>query len=150
MILAPSPSLLLVTSEDSLGVVVAERLRHCLCAGTRILRLTYSDCAMQLTSSLIEQTGFFVVDLLRQYPGGLRAEGVVLAERLARRGKSSLVISPLFVAHQLSCPSYWDVSSTDTLVTRIVERMSVTKPQHEELKDIGAFFMQLLRIPPQH
>lgn len=115
-----------------------------------IFSLIYSNCIRQLTSDLIAQTDLFVLELFRQYPGGLRAEGVALAEKLARRGKRSLIVSPLFLAQHLRCDCYWDVASKDSLAARVARVGTSARPLSTEIKILLDFFAPHLAIPPQH
>lgn len=142
--------MLVVTNAESLGQVLLRLMEQELDANVRILRLTYSDCINQLTRDLIVQTDFFILELFRQYPGGLRAEGLALAERFARHGKGSLIISPLFLAQQVGCHLYWDASSSEPLMDRILNQMMNSRPDHIELDRLTNIFAQFLELPPQH
>jgi hypothetical protein len=145
-----SPCLLVLTNANPLGNVIFDLAKNGLGADARIFRMTYSDCVTQLSRELIEETDLFVVELFREYPGGLRAEGVFLAERMVRRGKRALIISAVFLAQQLGCHSYWDVSSTDTLIARIIDRLMATRPQLVEFERLSNVFAAWLEIPSQH
>jgi len=143
-------SLLIITNAVPLREVIMRLARQSLPYTARILGLTYADCIRHLTPELVSHTGYFVLELFRQYPGGLRAEGVVLAQRVARQGKILLVISPLSLAARLSCRMYWDASSPDTLSDRLAQLVMLAKPDQSELERISRTFKRFLDLPPQH
>lgn len=143
-------SLLVITNAEPLAEVIVRLAQRGLESPVRIFSLTYSDCISQLTRDLIEQTDFFVLELLRQYPGGLRAEGLTLAQRLARRGKRVLIVSPLHLAQKLACRTYWDTAASDKLVDRIQNQLTGPRSGLSELNRLTNYFAPLLVLPPQH
>lgn len=112
------------------------------------LAITYQECEIQL-GHLVGETDLFILELFRHYPGGMRAEGVTLAQRLALRGKASLIVSPLYVPalHQLG---YWDVACADTLEEHIQKFVANPGFAMEKLDELVNYFGGLLDIPPQH
>jgi hypothetical protein len=119
-------------------------------SGVQCLSLTYSRCTSQLTDDLIAGVDLFVLDLLRHYPGGIRAEGVALAHQLWKRGKSSLIISPLHCARANLFPLYWDAASSDSLENRIALCLQSDVDPKSPLMTLQSVFKSLLDLPPQH
>lgn len=143
-------TILIVTNREPLGAVISRIVQRRMGEGVGVLRLTYADCASMLTPHLLTDTGLFILELLREYPGGLRAEGVTLARRLIKRGKQVLVVSPLYMAEQLNCHMYWDASSTDDLGIRIKQIIEIGRTSVTETEKLLKAFASLLDLPPQH
>ena len=150
MISDKATSLLVITNAEPLAEVIVRLAQRGIGNPVRVFSLTYSGCISQLTQDLTEQTDFFVLELLRQYPGGLRAEGLTLAQRLARRGKRALIVSPLYLAKKLDCRTYWDTAASDTLVDRIQDQLTGPWSGLSELNRLTNYFAPLLVLPPQH
>lgn len=121
--------------------------RKCV-APDHALAITYRECEVQL-GHLVEETDLFILELFRHYPGGTRAEGVTLAQRLALRGKASLIVSPLYVP-ALQQSGYWDVACGDTLEERIQKFVANPRLALEKLDELAKYFGAFLEIPPQH
>lgn len=143
-------SVLVITNGEMLGMAVTRLIQRRLSDESRVFRLTYSDCVTQLTRELLHDTDWFILELLRQYPGGLRAEGLTLARRLIKSGKPALVISPLYLAQQLNCRMYWDASSADALSERVNRQVFESSPDPGELDRLISRFAPLMALPPQH
>lgn len=143
-------SLVIITDAERLG----EALERAVCRGmgssVDIIRITYAQCQNYLPR-LSKEADYFVLDLLMNYAGGMRAEGVVLGERLIRQGKNVLIISCLSLGKQLSLPCYWDVTSENSLDSHLKQfvnqKMIDIDKDIEKLKNT---FQNLLHLPPQH
>lgn len=110
--------------------------------------MTYGKLSAELSARLRDRD-VFILGLLRQYPGGLRAEGIALSELLLSRGKKVLVISPLHIEQLADNPMYWDTASKAPLVSRISHMMD--RPLRRDLlAELKHVFSRMLAIPPQH
>jgi hypothetical protein len=114
-----------------------------------VFSITYTESLALLTPQRVEETDLFILELFRDYPGGHRAEGVVLAERWRYR-KPFLIVAPLHVAHQVQCLGYWDTAAEDSLVGRIRRILSFPERCNEGFERIQERFAQMLALPPQH
>jgi len=77
----------------------------------QIQQTTYDRFSSLLSPRLLQATNLIIVDLWRTYPTGLRAEGVAVAETLARFQLKALIVSPLALGVSPPVSSYWDLSS---------------------------------------
>jgi hypothetical protein len=139
--------LLVVTDREALGDTIV-RIAEQLLGRELVLATTYTRCEIQLTE-LVEDNDLFVLELLRQYPGGVRAEGVALAQRLFRRGKAVLIVSPLFLP-DLQTSGYWDVAAKDSLGERLERFVRNPGLAMEKFNSVMSCFRRLLELPPQH
>lgn len=114
-----------------------------------VYSITYAESLALLTPTRVEETELFILELFRDYPGGCRAEGVVLAERWRYR-KTFLIVAPLHVAHQIKCPGYWDTAAEDPLVERIRHILSFPQQCNAGFEKVQERFAQMLALPPQH
>ena len=102
-----------------------------------------------ILSTRLTDTDILILGLFRQYPGGLRAEGVALAALLTPRGKKVLVVSPLHIPRLANNPAYWDTASATTLSWRL-SHLADCSSQRAALVEMQRIFDPTLRIPPQH
>ena len=93
-----------------------------------IRQTTYARFASILSPRLLQDTDLTVLDLWRRYPSGLRAEGLAVAETLARLGGKALVVSPLALPVRPEDSSYWDLASGVCLPERIRQLLLDTLP----------------------
>ena len=142
-------SYLILTNTEPLGLSLIRAVRTAAGNDVPAFAMTYAESIVLLNPQRIEETDFFILDLFRDYPGGRRAEGIVLAERWLHR-KPFLVISPLYLAEKISCPGYWDISSSDSLIDRIIHIASSPHLCIEGFEVLKNRFTQLLTLPPQH
>lgn len=77
----------------------------------QIQQTTYDRFSSLLSPRLLQATNLIIVDLWRTYPTGLRAEGVAVAEALARFQLNALIVSPLALSLNPPVSSYWDLAS---------------------------------------
>jgi hypothetical protein len=108
----------------------------------------YSQFSSLGTMRRIMETDLFVLELFRRNPGGLRAEGVAMAQKLWRWRKPSLIISPLFLADRLKSPSYWDLASHRSMAESA--EWLLEAPALEGIDRLTPCFARFLEIPPQH
>jgi len=132
--------LILVISDNEalMDSVIRVAKAHTL-TGVQCCSMTYSRCTIHLEAQ-ISGVDLFILDLLRHYPGGMRAEGVTLAQMLWSRGKPALIISPLHCACSNLFPSYWDTASKDTLGSRIEMRLGSDINQQSRIRYQSAEF----------
>ncbi len=81
----------------------------------QIQQTTYDRFSYLLSPRFLQATNLIIVDLWRTYPTGLRAEGVAVAETLARFQLKALIVSPLALGVNPQVNSYWDLSSRISL-----------------------------------
>ncbi len=143
------PSCLIITNNELLGLSLTRVARAAVGQDAPVFSITYAESLALLTPQRIRETDFFILELFRDYPGGRRAEGVVLAKRWMYR-KSFLIVSPLHVSQQIQCPGYWDTEAKDSLVDRIHQIMSTPRYCNEGFDRMKERFMRMLELPPQH
>lgn len=140
-------SILIITDYQALADSLALVAQSCV-PGNAVTTMTYARIPSELAAR-IPITDAFILGLFRQYPGGLRAEGVALAGILIPRGKRVLVISPLHIPALVDNPAYWDTASKKPLRERI--RDIVEAPaQKTVLAPLQKCLNPLLDIPKQH
>jgi len=89
-------STLVITNGEALGMALTRAAQAVLGKHSPVFSITYAETIALLTPQHIKETDFFILELLRTYPGGQRAEGIVLAERLIYR-KPFLIVSKFSV-----------------------------------------------------
>jgi hypothetical protein len=142
-------SLLILTNTPALGLALRHSARHALGDDISLASMTYQESIALLTPRRIQETDMFILDLFRDYPGGLRAEGVVLAQRWLPR-TPCLIVSPLYLAHELQCPAYWDVAAEDSLIARIRQIRDAPFLCRRNFERLTQRFERYLALPPQH
>jgi hypothetical protein len=115
-------------------------------ASWSIRQTTYDRFPALLSPRLLHDNDLAVLELWRRYPGGLRAEGLAVAETLARLQLRALVVSPLAVALNPPVAGYWDLATEVSLPDRIEALLrSDQLPAQvlpEEIKQTLAAFLQ--------
>jgi len=144
-----SCSVLIITNHTSLGLALTRSAQSVVEKHSPVFSITYTETMALLTPSRIKETDFFIMELLRTYPGGQRAEGVVLAERLIYR-KPFLIVSPLHLAQKIQCPGYWDTEAKDSPVDRIRGLLNFPHQCTEGFERMKANFSRMMELPPQH
>jgi len=149
-VINPSPlSCLILTDGEALGFSLTRVLHVATSPEARIFSLTYAESPALLTPQRIDEADLLVLDLFREYQGGIRAEGVVLAERWMRR-KPFLIVSALYLSEQLRCPGYWDVAARDSLIDRVQAILRFPRECGNGFERVKARFHRFLALPPQH
>ena len=90
--------LLIVGDTALFGQTISQLLSTRTPASWSIRQTTYDRFASLLSPRLLRNTDLAILDLWRRYPSGLRAEGIAVAETLARLRLKALVVSPLALA----------------------------------------------------
>nr|VFJ43653.1 MAG: hypothetical protein BECKDK2373B_GA0170837_100616 [Candidatus Kentron sp. DK] len=144
-----SLSCLILTDSEALGLSLTRVLRVAMGRDAPVFSLTYAESPALLTPQRIDESDVLVLDLFREYPGGIRAEGVVLAERWMYR-KPFLIVSPLSISQQLRCPGYWDIEAEDSLVHRVQHTLRFPRECTEGFEHVKKRFGRFLALPPQH
>lgn len=144
-----SDSILILTNTKALGSALMLAAKAAVKDKRAIFAMTYQESIALLTPQRIRETGFFILDLFRDYPGGSRAEGVVLARRWMPR-TPCLIVSPLYLSRQIDCPGYWDVEANDTLPERISHILINPYLPAQGLEKVEKCFSNYLKLPPQH
>lgn len=144
------PVILAITEEAACGEALG-RIVQGLQGGRFVYRrMTYAQCSAMLSTELIEDVDLFLLDLFRSFPGGMRAEGVAMADRMSRQGKLSLVLSPLMLSKEIESPVYWDLAHRSELGVHISDLLDHPYSPSEVVRPLRTFFGPLLEIPPQH
>jgi len=116
-----------------------------------IQQTTYDRFGSLLSPRLFQATSLIILDLWRTYPTGLRAEGLAVAETLARLQLKALIVSPLALGVSPPVSSYWDLSSGIALLDCI--RNLLREDQAPELvlpERIKQPLQAFLRAPEGH
>lgn len=142
-------SCLIITNHEPLGLSLTRVARAAVGQDAPVFSITYAESLALLTPQRIKETDLFILELFRDYPGGRRAEGVVLAERWRYR-KPFLIVSPLYLAQQIQYPGYWDTAAKDSLTDRIHHLYNSPQQCNEGFDRMKARFMRMLELPPQH
>jgi hypothetical protein len=115
-------------------------------ASWSLRQTTYDRFSSLLSPRLLQDNDLAVLELWRRYPGGLRAEGLAVAETLARLQLRALVVSPLAFALNPPVAGYWDLATEVSLPDRIEALLRSDRlPSQalpEEIKQPLAAFLQ--------
>jgi len=86
----------------------------------------------------------FVLDLWRTYPTGLRAEGLAVAEELAKQRCRCLIVSPLSLKLERGPRGYWDMAPGNSLpqACRQVLAGRVGGEDFSEIKQLLAGYLE--------
>lgn len=146
---AAERSVVVITDGAELGCAIGKVLTACCSERVAVFSFTYKECGALLTPLRVEETSLFVLEIFRSYDGGLRAEGVVLANRW-RGQKPSLVISPLHLGRLLQYDGYWDTASDESLAARVDRLLRFPKKYLEGGSCLAEYFQAMFVIPQQH
>ena len=148
------PVVLIVTDQPSLGVSIERLLRSVppVEGGVDCRRCIYDQQAVFLSPKLIDPVSLVVLELIRTYVSGRRAEGVTSSREYSRRyGKVCLVVSGFALGKGIRSQHYWDVASKDLLEQRIRTLLRAGEQMDErDIVRMEAAFQDLLRVPRQH
>lgn len=116
-----------------------------------IRHTTYEGFRGMLSPRLFQETDLFVLDLWRTYPTGIRAEGIAVAEQLARQHAKSLVVSPLSIGRGEGTPGYWDIGSQHSLTQSCLLTMKEGSRSSAVLsRAVKERFSRFLTVPTGH
>ncbi len=136
--------------SKSLGAAVARTLRFLLDGTYDVYCLAYRECPALLSADLLRRADMFVLDLFRTYATGRRAEGVAVAQKIAVRGCSFLLISEGKGARELRSPIYWGPGCGDTLPERVSSLLAMEPDVLGELERLTHRFRTFLTVPATH
>lgn len=111
--------------------------------------ILWSESPALLRPDTLSECDLVVAELFRTYAHGVRAEGVVLAERFNGQ-PPFLIIAPRYQSHEIGCPGYWDVAADDSLGNRA--KLLVQRPAQSLLNfhRMKTAFARHLAVPKQH
>ena len=141
-------TVLVLTDTEQLADVLV-KIMHRRLPSVSAIAIPFQRCTSQLTPHLLYQADLLVVELLRKYPGGIRAEGVALAKRRLQRERGFLIVSPLSLP-ALACPGYWDTTARDGLGDRAQSILHDPESAARNFDRVALCFDRLLTLPPQH
>lgn len=143
------PSLVVIADSQPLCDVLL-RVAQQFVPYNRVIGTTYSQCTIHLPR-LIAENDTFILELLRKYPGGLRAEGAILGKSLYQRGKAVLLVSALSLSPAIDSTLYWDVGDDVTLRGKLAKLVSgEASASRTEWNRMERVLQAMLAIPPQH
>jgi len=142
-------SVLVITNRKALGLALTRTAQSVVGKHSPVFSITYAETIALLTPQRIKETDFFILELLRTYPGGQRAEGIALAERWIYR-KPFLIVSPLHLAQKIQCLGYWDAEAKDSPGERIRNILSIPYQCTEGFDRVKSTFSKMMVLPPQH
>lgn len=138
-----------LTDTPCLGAAIE---RACLSnheAAWEVITVPY-ESFVHFSSPISTDADLVLIELLRTYDAGRRAEGVPLAQRLAARGLRTAIISPLSIAPAAASPYYWDAGSRLALCHFIPHLLEIPVARPADYLPLESFFGKLLAIPRQH
>jgi len=145
---ARSPLVTVITDGDALCDVLIRHARAVF--GENSVRgFLYSQSEVYLPR-LLDECELFILELFRNYPGGLRAEGVALGNNLVQRGKRTLIFSPLSLSGIISSRFYWDTTDSRSPREALKDLLGQDSGSREDWRRIREVFAKHLPIPPQH
>ena len=113
--------------------------------------MTYDQQSLFLTYERLQAADLFILELVRTYENGIRAEGIAAAAKLATLArKSSLIVSCYTLGRDVQSPRYWDMGSRDSLVERTAQLLGADGAPLSDLDEIAALFPGMLAVPEQH
>ena len=147
-----SPTIIIVTGSADTARSLDRDVRAQLPRSVESFFMTYAQRAIHLSGSLYRTADLFVLELMRAYDYGLRAEGIFAAETLHRSGKKAIVVSGSARAPEIRCQSYWDLGSPlrlrDVLEQALASTHAVDGPGLLLLRE--AFAVYCKPLPDHH
>jgi len=137
-------------NSSSLGKSCKRLVKNTLGINIDFFHITYQQACSHLSDELLADANLFILELFRNYTGGLRVEGIALGEKLASKGKKVLVISPLSLKEHVDNPCYWDVASNINLTQKIVSILNSATEPKSQITRLRDQLGHLLEIPRQH
>lgn len=143
-----SPTVAIITNGYELCDVLLRIAREVF-GPANVLGTTYDRCEISLPR-LMAECDFFILELIRDYRGAQRAEGVVLGETLVKLGKEAMIFSHFCISQHIGSQSYWDVGDCRSPAQAMVDGFGKSVEGLREFEKLTSYFSDLLRIPPQH
>ena len=123
--------IVIIMESGALARAIVRTLEPALGYGSDIVSMTYDKSL--LSRDLLMRADLFILGLFRSHPSHIRAEGLLVAEKLIAAGRRSLLISNRAVSGALDCTLYWDIDAEDHLPARVLRVMSQKPPAPEDL-----------------
>lgn len=147
-------SLVILTDQEELGLAIERAVTRSprLSGYVSCLRTTYARQRLFLSTEIIEDSTLFVLELMRDYGGWHRAEGLAAAMRLhATYSKASLIVSYYSLGGAVVCPWYWDLGCSESLGQRIASLLrGETVWTAFDLLPVERLFAASLELPREH
>lgn len=143
-------NVVLIHDDESLRRLLADLLRAWRRRRLRVEEADYGIRMPSLWQRWMREADLFVIGLDRQYELGLRAEGVAVAEQLARAGKRVLVVGSECSGGRIALTSYWDIGSSGTLLEAVARSLNGPPPSSDELATLRRHFKSRLQTPTGH
>jgi hypothetical protein len=107
---------------------------------------------MFFSLELLKVVSLVVLELMRTYGSGRRAEGIASAREYSHRyGKACLVVSGFALGEGIRSQHYWDLASKDVLEHRITALLRTGHLMDErDVVNMESAFQDILRVPRQH
>ncbi len=129
----------IITDNAFLSQVLDKYVKAHLGEDTDRYYMTYGES--RLSQELMKAADLIILGLFRCYGLRVRAEGVMVARRLAQYQKPLLIISGLVRGDKLTCRTYWDLASSDLLADRLAELLAApTTDLAGELLQLEQYF----------
>lgn len=98
----------------------------------------------------IDDADVFILGLERRYEGGIRAEGITVAEELARQGKRVLVVGSEANGALLPTALYWDIGSDCSFLEAVGRILENPVASVDDFLALREFFGERLEVPTGH
>jgi hypothetical protein len=143
-------TLLVIADTFELGAALVRLIRFGLASQFEGYHLTYENHALFLSRELLEHSSLILLELFRRYPSGIRAEGAVVAEKLAERGARFLIFSFESRGNDIDIPAYWDLACTESLRDRILRCVGRNIDFRAHARSLKREFEPWLPVPAGH
>jgi hypothetical protein len=145
-----SVHIVLIHEEPNLRYLLGNLLRGWTKERVEVEEAGYDVRLPSVWQRWMNEADLFILGLDRRYDAGTRAEGVKVAEHLARCGKRVLVVGSEAVGDMLPACVYWDIGSTSTFLEAVsgVLRSRISSPT--DVERLVAYFGNRLEIPTGH
>jgi len=114
---------------------------------------TYSN-SDSLSREIYDKADIFILEVFRIYDNGnVRAEGILVSEKLIESGKKVLLIAPDVNCEEIDSLLYWDISCKENMcdkVKHILETDFSLESLKVELSKIKNFYKEFLIRPSHH
>lgn len=98
-----------------------------------------------LSGTLVRHADIFIVELFSMDSIGLRAEGILTAEKWLSFGKRALIVSGSARADTFTNPLFWDLAAKDQLRDRILSVLAVPAATPRALSLMKEYYRQYCR-----
>ena len=143
-------TILIIANDDAVARALEVKLLRGVPARITTICMRFDQVSLHLTRSALEDVDLVITELLRPYRWLLRAEGVVLAERIVRMNKKVVIFSPYALADKLRSPIYWDAASDQDFLRIVLRSFYGDYLPANEIRRLRTFFGAILKAPAQH